>query len=50
LILKGLDDLSSSELRVKVVQLATEMGERAKWEAVRLREFLALKEKEVGEK
>lgn len=48
--LKGLDDLSSSELRVKVVQLATEMGERAKWEAVRLREFLALKEKEVGEK
>lgn len=48
--LKGLDELSPSELRVKVVQLATEMGERAKWEAVRLREFLSLKEKEVGEK
>jgi len=26
------------------------MSERAKWEAVRLREFLAMKEKEVGEK
>jgi hypothetical protein len=48
--LKGLDDLSPSELRIKVVQLATEMGERAKWEAVRLREFLSMKEKEVGEK
>lgn len=48
--LKGLDELSPSELRIKVVQLATEMGERAKWEAVRLREFLSMKEKEVGEK
>jgi hypothetical protein len=33
-----------------VVQLASEMNERAKWEAVRLKEFLAMKEKEVGEK
>ncbi len=48
--LKGLEDLSAGELRVRVVQLSSEMNERAKWEAVRLREFLGMKEKEVGEK
>ncbi|KAL9182524.1 hypothetical protein ACHAXT_013176 [Thalassiosira profunda] len=45
-----LDKLSDSELRVRVVQLATEMSDRTKWEAVRLKEFLAMKEKEVGDK
>lgn len=45
-----LDKLSDSELRVRVVQLATEMSDRTKWEAIRLKEFLAMKEKEVGEK
>lgn len=45
-----LDKLSASELRVRVVQLATEMSDRTKWEAVRLKEFLAMKEKEAGEK
>mmetsp|Transcript_4762 Transcript_4762/g.11980 ORF Transcript_4762/g.11980 Transcript_4762/m.11980 type:complete len:663 (+) Transcript_4762:125-2113(+) len=44
-----LDKLTVSELRVRVVQLATEMSNRTKWEAVRLKEFLAMKEKEVGE-
>ena len=48
--LKGLDEASLSELKIRVVQLASEMNERTKWEAVRLREFLAMKEKEVGEK
>lgn len=45
-----LDKLSDSELKVRVVQLATEMSDRTKWEAVRLKEFLAMKEKEVGDK
>jgi len=44
-----LDSLSPSELRTRVVQLATEMSDRTKWEAVRLKEFLAMKEKEVGD-
>ncbi len=47
---KDLDTLNASQLRVRVVQLATEMADRTKWEAVRLKEFLAMKEKEVGEK
>ncbi|KAL7495199.1 hypothetical protein ACHAWT_003674 [Skeletonema menzelii] len=44
-----LDSLSPTELRTRVVQLATEMSDRTKWEAVRLNEFLAMKEKEVGD-
>jgi hypothetical protein len=44
-----LDTLSPSQLRTRVVQLATEMSDRTKWEAVRLKEFLAMKEKEVGD-
>lgn len=48
--LKDLDSLSDGQLRVRIVQLASEMGERTKWEAVRLREFLAMKEKEVAER
>lgn len=44
-----LDSLTASELRTRVVQLATEMSDRTKWEAVRLKEFLAMKEKEVGD-
>ncbi|KAL7536891.1 hypothetical protein ACHAXR_007461 [Thalassiosira sp. AJA248-18] len=44
-----LDKLSDSELRIRVVQLATEMSDRTKWEAIRLKEFLAMKEKEVGD-
>jgi uncharacterized small protein (DUF1192 family) len=48
--LKDLENLSVSELRIRIVQLSSEMNERTKWEAVRLREFLGMKEKEVGEK
>jgi len=48
--LQDLDTSSSSNLKIRVIQLASEMNERAKWEAVRLKEFLAMKEKEVGEK
>ena len=44
-----LETLSLTELRTRVVQLATEMSDRTKWEAVRLKEFLAMKEKEVGD-
>lgn len=44
-----LESLSVAELKIRIVQLGTEMTERTKWEAVRLKEFLAMKEKEVGE-
>jgi len=45
-----LEKLSDAELRVRIVQLATEMSDRTKWEALRLKEFLAMKEKEVGDR
>jgi hypothetical protein len=44
----NLDSLSSAQLKTRVVQLATEMKDRTKWEAVRLKEFLAMKEKEMS--
>lgn len=50
LVLKDLDELNENELRVRVVQLMTEMGERTKWEAYRLKEFLAMKEQETADK
>jgi mitofilin len=49
-VLTELDSLTPEQLKVRIVQLATEMEERTKWEAVRLQEFLAMKEKETGEK
>ena len=48
--LADLDSLGERELRIRVVQLASEMDERTKWEAVRLKEFLSMKEKETAEK
>jgi len=48
--LSDLDSLTDGQLRIRVVQLAAELGERTKWEAVRLQEFLTRKEKEVGDK
>ena len=45
-----LDTLNSSQLKARIVQLATEMKDRTKWEAVRLKEFLAMKEKETADK
>ena len=44
-----LDSLSPAQLKARVVQLATEMKDRTQWEAVRLKEFLALKEKETAQ-
>ena len=48
--LQDLDSLSPSQLRTRLIQLVAEMSDRTKWEAIRLQEFLSLKEKEVGEK
>eukprot|EP00566_Odontella_aurita_P008520 CAMPEP_0113599574 /NCGR_PEP_ID=MMETSP0015_2-20120614/42223_1 /TAXON_ID=2838 /ORGANISM="Odontella" /LENGTH=670 /DNA_ID=CAMNT_0000507727 /DNA_START=24 /DNA_END=2036 /DNA_ORIENTATION=+ /assembly_acc=CAM_ASM_000160 len=48
--LSDLEKLGIGELKVRLVQLAAEMEERTKWEAVRLKEFLALKEKETADK
>jgi hypothetical protein len=44
-----LDKLSPLQLQVRVVQLATELQDRTKWEAVRLKEFLAMKERETAD-
>jgi len=45
-----LDSLTPSQLKARIVQLATEMKDRTKWEAVRLKEFLAMKEKETADR
>lgn len=44
----NLDSLNNAQLKTRVVQLAAEMKDRTKWEAVRLKEFLAMKEKEMA--
>jgi hypothetical protein len=44
-----LDSLSVPQLKARVIQLATEMKDRTSWEALRLKEFLALKEKETSD-
>jgi hypothetical protein len=44
-----LDSLTITQLKARVVQLATEMKDRTKWEAVRLKEFLAMKERETAD-
>lgn len=43
---QDLDSLSMSQLKARVVQLSTEIKDRTRWEAVRLKEFLTMKEKE----
>lgn len=48
--LSDIDSLSPSQLRIRIIQLVAEMTDRTKWEAIRIQEFLSLKEKEVGEK
>jgi hypothetical protein len=45
-----LDSLSASQLKSRILQLATELKDRTKWEAVRLKEFLAMKERETSDK
>jgi hypothetical protein len=46
----NLDDMTQTQLKVRLVQLAKEMEDRTKWEAVRLQQFLLMKEKEVEDK
>ena len=46
--LGDLETLSVDQLKGRVVQLATELKDRTKWEALRLKEFLAMKEQEVS--
>ncbi len=45
-----LDKMTPSQLKVRLVQMARDLEERTKWEAVRLQEFLTMKEKEVEDK
>lgn len=45
-----LDEMSPTQLKIRLIQLAKDLEERTKWEAVRLKEFLAMKEKEVEDK
>ena len=48
--LQDLDAQSPAQLQARLVQLATELKDRTKWEAVRLQELLALKEKETSDR
>ena len=45
--LVNIDSLTTTELRTRLIQLASEMSNRTKWEAARLNEFLTVKEREV---
>lgn len=45
-----LDSMTTSQLKVRLVQMARDLEERTKWEAVRLQEFLIMKEKEVEDR
>jgi len=49
-LFEGLDDMTPAQLKSRVMQLATEMKERTRWEALRLKKFLALKERETAER
>lgn len=44
-----LEDLSKAELKSRIVKLVAELKQRTQWEAVRLKEFMAMKEKEVAQ-
>mmetsp|Transcript_42745 Transcript_42745/g.62591 ORF Transcript_42745/g.62591 Transcript_42745/m.62591 type:complete len:688 (-) Transcript_42745:361-2424(-) len=48
--LKDIDALTPSELRVRLVQLVTEMKERTRWEVVRLKEFQSIAERQISNK
>lgn len=45
--LDNLDDMTPTQLKVRLVHLVKEMEDRTKWEAIRLQEFMSMKEKEV---
>lgn len=44
-----IENLTITQLKVRLVQMAKDLEERTKWEAVRLKEFLAMKEKETAD-
>ena len=44
-----LDTLTMTQLKVRLVQMAKEIEDQTRWEAVRLNQFLALKEKETSD-
>jgi hypothetical protein len=45
-----LDSMTEMQLKVRLVQMAKDIEERTKWEAVRLQEFLSMKEREVEDR
>jgi hypothetical protein len=47
---KELDTMTPTQLKIRLIQLSKDLEERTKWEAVRLKEFLAMKEQEVQNK
>ena len=47
--MSDIDTLTETQLKVRLVQMAKDLEERTKWEAVRLKEFLAMKEKETAD-
>lgn len=47
--LADLETLAPAQLKTRIVQLASELKDRTKWEAVRLKEFLAMKDKETAQ-
>ena len=49
-VIDDLDQMNTSQLKAKIFQLSAELQDRTKWEAVRLKEFLTMKEKETAEK
>jgi hypothetical protein len=48
--IKELDTMTPTQLKIRLIQLSKDLEERTKWEAVRLKEFLAMKEQEVQNK
>jgi mitofilin len=48
--MNDIDEMTNTQLKVRLVQLAKEMEDRTKWEAVRLQQFLVMKEREVEDK
>jgi len=48
--LEDIDSLSTTELKIRLVQLSSEITQRVRFEAVRSRELMSLKEKEVSQK
>lgn len=48
--LDDLDKLSNTELKIRLIRMVNDMSDRGRFEAVRLKEMLELKEKEIADK